>query len=440
MAGTDYTKWLAFGSGVGIEIGPRDLTVTLVRVRPGGARVVGSTAIERFAERPAAEWGAEYAAFLKQHGVAYLAAAVLLPRHEVIVRQLSMPGVAEKDLEQAVRFQIDGLHPYSEEDAVYDYARIGRSDAVLVGIARKDAIDRYIALFAEAGVKMAAFTFSAAVLYGSLRLFGRTPEPGFLITDEADGLMEAYGESEARPIFSASFETSNERIAERARGLALSELRLPPDTVPHAVHNTLPPPVAAPEGFSLDLAPMTYATALAGACPRLYPKANLLPPDLRVTSSRAMYIPSIALASLLLLGAGGLALYGSWEDKKFLRSLQAEVARLEPAARRPMAIDREIAVARQRTQLLDGFRKRTQADLDVVNELTKQVAPPGWLMSLEVTRDQVRLSGETPQASGLVRGLDQSPFFEGTDYALPLARSGTGEAFSLRTRRKGMVP
>ena len=52
----------------------------------------------------------------------------------------------------------------------------------------------------------------------------------------------------------------------------------------------------------------------------------------------------------------------------------------------------------------------------------------------------VRLSGEAPQASGLVRALDESPSFEGTDYTLPLARSGVGEAFSLRTRREGVLP
>ena len=440
MITSEYSKWLAFGSGVGIEIGPRDLAVTLVRVRPTGARVNGALVIERYAERPAAEWGSEYAAFLKERGAAHLSAVVLLPRSEVVVRQLAMPGVADKDLAQAVRFQIDGLHPYNEDEAVYDYARTARPATVLVGIARRDIIDRYVSLFAEAGIKVASFTFSAAVIHGALRMFGTTPAPGFLTADYSGEGMEVYGESEARPVFSAAFETPDEQVAARARGLALAELRLDPDTQPHPIHNVLPPPVAAPEDFLLASRPIAYASALAGACPRLFPSVNLLPPELRVTSSRAMYIPSIVLGSLLLLGSGGLLLYGSWEDRKYQRALEAEIQRLSPVARRPMAIDREIAVTRQRTQLLDSFRKRTQSDLDVINELTKLVAPPGWLLSLDVSRDQVRLSGEAPQASGLVRALDESPSFEGTDYTLPLARSGVGEAFSLRTRREGVLP
>ena len=62
-----YRKWLAFGTGVGIELGDRDLNVVIVHVRPNGARVVATQVIERYAERPATEWGAEYSAFLQRN-------------------------------------------------------------------------------------------------------------------------------------------------------------------------------------------------------------------------------------------------------------------------------------------------------------------------------------------------------------------------------------
>jgi len=64
----DLRKLLAFGSGVGIEIGATDLEVAAVRVRPTGIRVLGRVTIRNFAGRPAAEWGAEYARFLKSLG------------------------------------------------------------------------------------------------------------------------------------------------------------------------------------------------------------------------------------------------------------------------------------------------------------------------------------------------------------------------------------
>ena len=64
---------LAIGTGVGIQIQNQDLAVTVVRVRPSGAKVLGHLVISGFRGRPASEWGAEYAAFLRRAGAAELA-------------------------------------------------------------------------------------------------------------------------------------------------------------------------------------------------------------------------------------------------------------------------------------------------------------------------------------------------------------------------------
>ena len=76
-------KWLAFGSGVGIEVGSADLTVSVVRMRPSGATVLGVETIENFRGRPAAEWGRQYGEFVRKHGAVHVAAVVLVPRQEV---------------------------------------------------------------------------------------------------------------------------------------------------------------------------------------------------------------------------------------------------------------------------------------------------------------------------------------------------------------------
>ena len=61
----DLRKLLAFGSGVGIEIGASDLEVAATRVRPTGVQVLGRLTIENYAQRPATEWGAGNARYLK---------------------------------------------------------------------------------------------------------------------------------------------------------------------------------------------------------------------------------------------------------------------------------------------------------------------------------------------------------------------------------------
>ncbi len=187
MTALDFRKWLAIGTGVGIEIGRENLEVTVARVRPSGVRVLGSLTIHRFREQPAAEWGEVYANFLKKLGQRHLAAHVLLPREAVVVRQIQLPGVADKDIPAALRYQVDSLHPYPDEDVVFDHARIGKSTSILVGISRRSTIAQYATLLAEAGIKISVFTFSSASLYSAMRLLAAPPVDGFLAMGEADG-------------------------------------------------------------------------------------------------------------------------------------------------------------------------------------------------------------------------------------------------------------
>ena len=228
----DLRKLLAFGSGVGIEIGATDLEVAAVRVRPTRIQVLGRVTIHNFAGRPAAEWGAEYARFLKSLGAGRMSATVLLPRREAIVRQLALPGVARKDMEGAIRFQLDSLHPYGEDEVAWGWSRLAYG-AVLVGIVRRATVEQYVQLFTEAGIAVCSFTFSAAAVHAAIRLNGAGPKgrpgDGFVaLSRSASGAVEVYGESPAHPVFSAEFELAPERAA----GLALAELRLPPETAP----------------------------------------------------------------------------------------------------------------------------------------------------------------------------------------------------------------
>jgi hypothetical protein len=428
-------KWLAFGTGVGIEIGARDLRVVAVRVRPNGIELIGDLIIDSFAERPAAQWGADYARFLTTIGASHIAAWALLPRSDVIVRQVALPGVSRRDLPAAIGYQIESLHPYTEEDAVFAWAPTETDGSVLVGITRREIVDRYTAVFAEAGIRIGAITFSAAVIYSSLRLLGTAPAAGVLALHQAGDSLEIYGESPARPVFSALFDAVSPVMVDRAKGLALSELRLPDETEPAPMASALPQPVRVPDAYNLEPAALSYAAAIASSCPRLSLQANLLPENQRAINSRAMYIPTAALAALVILGALGLWGYLKYEEKQYRDVLQAEIARLEPQARQALAMDKAIENARRRTLVLDDFRKRTRADLNALGELTNILQPPTWATSMELTRDSLRLGGETDQAAALLKTVDGSQMFKGSEFTMPITRIATGETYTIRARR-----
>jgi Tfp pilus assembly protein PilN len=431
----EFRKWLAIGTGVGIQIGEADLSVIVTRVRPTGARVLGATTVARFRERPAADWGAEYTEFLRRLGASYLSATVLLPRRDLIVRQLALPGVADRDLAAAIGLQLDSLHPFGEDEAAHAWCRIGRSGAVLIAILRREVLERYIALFSEAGVKIAAFTFSAAAVHSGARLLSTPPRGGFLALAECEGALEIYGESETKPVFSAAFELPRDDASARAA----AELRLPADAEPLELSALLPAPKTAPAGYDSSRNTLAYAAALAGACPRLALPLNLLPPEHRSSTSRALFAPTAVLAFLLVVVLVGLASITPIEDRKYLAGLESEIARFEPQARKAGTLDRGIDQARVRVTLLDGFRQRSKADLDALADLTKVMQPPVWVTTLEMNRNSAVLSGQAEQAAPLLKLIDGLPQFQGSEFTGPMARAGKNEIYRIRALRKGIT-
>jgi Tfp pilus assembly protein PilN len=430
----ELRKLLAFGSGVGIEVAASNLNIVVTRVRPAAIQVLGRLVVRDFAARPAAEWGAEYADFLKSLGAAHLSASVLLPRREIIVRQLALSGVAARDLESAIRLQLDALHPYGEDEVVWGWSPLaGRSGAVLVGIVRRAAVDHYVELFTAGGIAISRFTFSAAAVHAAIRLNGHgSGSAGFVALGATGSAVEVYGESPARPVYSAEFDLP----PERASAVALAELRLPPDTLPLSLEQVLPKPTVNPVENDLSRNALPYATALAGACPRLAPSANLLPPEHRRSSSRAIFVPTAVLAALVLIAGLALAAYAKYSERQYLARLNAEIARLEPRAQRAAALDRETARIRARSQLLDQYRGRTRRDLDALNELTRLIEPPAWTSSIELTADSARITGEAPQAAPLLKILDSSPLFKNSTIDMDQrSPSGAGEAFQIHATR-----
>jgi len=428
----DARKLLEFGSGVGIVIGATDLEAVVARVRPPGVRVLGRLVVAGYEGRPAAEWGAEYNSFLKSTGSGHLSATVLLPRRDVVVRQLALPGVPAGDLEGAIRLQIDTLHPYGDDEVVWGWSPLPYGN-VLLGIARRAAVARYVELFAAAGIAISSFTFPAAAVHAAARLNGIRGDAGFVAAGPTpSGTVEVYGESPSRPVFSAEFAMAPERAA----ALALAELRLPPETQPVTLEELLPRPRLNPVDNDLSRNALPYATALAGACPHLASLANVLPREFRHSRSRALVVPTAILAGLALAALIGMIVWPKFEDRRYLKTLEADIARIQPTAAHAAALDRETESLRARTALIDQYRGRTRADLDSLNELTRLVEPPAWTNAVELTGDTARITGEAPQAAPLLKILDSSPLFRNSQMDMDQhAPGGTGETFQIHATR-----
>lgn len=438
-----WRRAMAFGTGFGIAIGERNLDAAIVKARPSGATPVATTTIRDFRNRPAAEWGAELLRFLAAAGETRLAATVLLPRSEVIVRGVSLPGVADKDAASAIELQIDTLHPWFDAggrdvEIAWGWSRAGHGSLkgdVIIGLARKELLDSYETLFAEAGIPIAAVSFSPAVIHSALRIWSVAPASLLCFDTDAsdpgeDRRTEMYGESPSRAVFSAEFSVPRER----ALALARAELRMAPDYPAKPLFEALP----GTQGTALAGSALAYAAAVAGSTARAANFANLLPPERRASHDRVHYLVPAILGILIALTALAVfVVFPAIEQKRFRDDLERAARQLEPAALRAQAIERKIDDERNKILLLDEIKRRPQADLEVLSELTRLLPPQVWTNAIEIYPDSVVISGEADQAAPLVKLLDSSPLFQNSEFALSVTRTAQTEQFRIKTTRRG---
>lgn len=429
-----WRRAVVFGTGFGIVIGERNLEVAVVRARFSGATLLAATGIADFRNRPAAEWGAELLRFLAATAETRLAATVLLPRDEVIVRTVTLPGVADKDIASALELQIDSLHPWGDVEVAWGWSRAGRDDLV-VGLVRKERLDSYETLFAEAGILLAAVTFSTAVVHSAIRIWSAAPASllcfnAVASSSDARGRIEVYGESASRAVFSAEFSV----VPERALALSRAELRMASDypamplleALPLSTNGKVPPSALA------------YAAAVAGAATRVTRFANLLPAERRASHNRLQYlIPAFLAVLLAALLVAVFAIFPAIEQRRYRAELDRAARGLEPAVLRAQTLEKRINADRLKIAALDEFRRRPQMDLDILNELTRLLPPPIWTSAIEIYPDYVLISGEADQAAPLLKTLDSSALFQNSEFALSVTRNGQLEQFRIKTMRRG---
>jgi Tfp pilus assembly protein PilN len=270
-------------------------------------------------------------------------------------------------------------------------------------------------------------------LHAAIALNGAGHSQGFVALGRAAlGAVQVYGESASRPIFSAELEMPEDRAA----ALALSELRLPPETTPLKLEEVLPKPDGNPVENDLSRNALPYATALAGAFPRLAPAANLLPPEDRRYGSRVMWVPTVALAVLLAAILGGAAAWSRVAERQYLDRLHAEIVSLTPQQQRAAALSRNASHALASAQWLDQYRAQTRRDLELLHQLTRLIESPAWTRSIDITRESVRLQGETPQATALWKILDSSRIFRNSKLDNNQPSATGGESFSISATRE----
>jgi Tfp pilus assembly protein PilN len=215
--------------------------------------------------------------------------------------------------------------------------------------------------------------------------------------------------------------------AQRALALSRAELRLPQDYAGVSLAEAIPGSTG-----------IAWTAALAASAPLVSRFANLLPAERRASSARRQFLLPAVLGVLLIAGlAGAFVVFPAMEQRSYLAALNAEVHALEPRALHAQDLEKRAGINRGRITALDDIRRRPQADLDVLNELTRLLPAQAWTNSIEIFPDSVLIAGEADQAAPLLKILDSSPLFQNSEFALSVTHNAQNEQFRIKTMRRG---
>ncbi len=242
------------------------------------------------------------------------------------MRSVSLPGVADKDISGALDLQVDTLHPWGDVEVAWGWSRLRRGALrhdVIVGLARNEVLGSYETLFAEAGIPIAAATFSAAAIHASLRIWSAEPDSLLCFnTEQKAAAPRNIRRKRSAFRFSAEFFGGSRN---RAIALARAELRMPPD------YPATPLPDVLPGGPVVD-SPLAYSAAVAGSAPRAASFANLLPAERRASHKRMQYVLPAILGILLAIALPIVfVVLPAMEQKRYRGELDRAARQLRPS-------------------------------------------------------------------------------------------------------------
>jgi len=115
--------------------------------------------------------------FFRAHKLPKQGVRLGIASNRIGVRTFEIPGIEDpKQLENAIRFRAQETLPIPLEEAVLDYQILGetvsedgtRSNRVLLVVAYRDLVDRYVAACKKAGIKLAGIDLEAFALLRAL--------------------------------------------------------------------------------------------------------------------------------------------------------------------------------------------------------------------------------------------------------------------------------
>jgi Tfp pilus assembly protein PilN len=381
-----------------------------------------------------------------------------LPRTAASVSRLVVPETARGSLEQVVRYEVERLLPFREEEIYYDYVTTEeggeeRRLGLVIFCLPRQTVDPLVSLLVEHELRPQSVTLSSAAHATTLLACCPAEHGQRVLAAQENGSLELNFLHERQLVASHTVPVSRVAAADTwtetlARGIARNFPGSAPDAIPVFTwngHGSLPVSVeperdlahAARERFAVVAAdgalPVETCSAIGASLQAVGEgeAVNVLPAASRAHREKL-------LSPLTLVFAGGiLVLSLVWaasmliQDRRALNHVQDQIQALAPAVRQVQ--DDEAVVQRLQAQL-QTLRAETRIRLTpLLKDMSERIPQQIYLTALQFKNGKVELTGvaRSGSASDLVGALEASPCLRDVAPKAPFKTTGKGETFTL---------
>ena len=445
---------------LGIAITDDVIRLSLVSRQLNSIQIRDLLTLSAWQEKSLPDLKSEVTKFLKRNKTSELAAVLSLPRREVVVRQLTLPGDAQSNLAKVLEYQIANLLPAEDALVVYDYSvakyeRNAASLSVTVFLAMRSLLEKHLQICEGLGIKVVrvvpagvALTNTLALLSEHIRsknvLFLQFSNRGYEVTGASDQRLVAWREAELGAdesladslITEVAFFRSQARLVEDApldvfiSGAPDSAGDLDAGALKVKCHTLF-----RPQDLGLNVGGSvvnsrqlqdhlnSLSAGISGLRSKVPEPTNLLPPERRVQKRGWQHVTTYGLLAVNCLLTLAVAIRGRVQDGRYSSRLDQEINRLEPEVRKVRNVEDQLAQLIRRVDFLAGFKELNPEVLQALAELSKVLPKHTVVSDLSFKEGIIQISGLSGEAASLPQVIENSPLFREVEFVSAITRS-----------------
>ena len=448
-----------FLDGLGVFVGPSDVSLAAVSKRLFQVRLVEARTVPLPARQQAAERRealvAAVRAFVHDHEAEASQAVLCVPRAELAVTRVLLPAAAQENLAQVLEYEMENLVPLPRDEVYFDYAvrPLGAERIeVLIVCAPRVVIRGYLDALEEAGIRPRSIGFASTALADYVAFARGAAGPTGLVvaTDDATELaLFVDGRIVASQLLPIARAADGDAVARALARQQADELVDPeatrlfrwsfcgngtpdlPGMQEEDLRQLARGQLTASEDFFTSATPslLPAVGAALAAVREGVVRLNLLPEENRQAFDEGPSITTwvlLATSVVLLLVWGTSAIV---KDVVLLRQLRARIEQVAPDVREVKTIQGDIDELQRQVEILGSGQEGRVTTL--FKDLTELIPADAYLMTLNLRGGRLTLDGQARSASDLITALEKSKRFKNVTFGSPTTRQGDKERFAI---------